>query len=334
MSLWRVHTIRIAVRIGAAAATANIITVKQLDNHGRNYYHHRQNMRIIDTIDEFKKPTVHMKDPQQVEELVSQFIKDGKKKLQVIIDFDYTLSRFHKNGVKCQTCHGALMDSPLIGKRYMDQSASLYNTYHPVELDVKMSLEDKAPLMREWWDKSHEIFAKCQVHKTQFPQVIQNSNVMLRSGADWLLKRLHDNDVPVLVLSAGLGDLVTEAIKQQAVLSDNMTVIANFMEFDENGRILGFKTPVIHSCNKNISTIKHEGYFEKFTDRSNVIIVGDSLGDLTMADGVKELKSIIKIGFLNEKIEEALPEYLAGYDIVIIDDQTMNLINALLTKIF
>ena len=58
-------------------------------------------------MEEFQKPHVHMKDPDRVEELVTQLIKDGKTKLLVVTDFDRTLSRFKDNdGRKVPTCHG------------------------------------------------------------------------------------------------------------------------------------------------------------------------------------------------------------------------------------
>ena len=45
------------------------------------------------------------------------------------------------------------------------------------------------------------------MNKDWFPQMVQASNVDLREGTDKLLSELNAAGVPVLILSAGLGDL-------------------------------------------------------------------------------------------------------------------------------
>lgn len=301
--------------------------------HFLNRSRKRRNMRIIDTIEEFKKPWVHMRDSQRVEEMVCRLIRGGKNKLQVIADFDYTLSCYHKNNVKCETCHAALGNSTLLPKAYQEESQLLYDTYHPVELDFTMSPEDKAPFMLEWWKKSHEVFEKFRFKKQDIAQVVKESKVHLRSGADSFFHMMEKNDVPLLIFSAGLGDLVTEVIHQQGSLSKNVTVVSNFMTFDEHGISTGFQLPVIHTFNKKLHSLKQGSYFEKFPQRTHAILLGDSLGDLTMVEGVDNLGLVLKIGFLNEKTSEALPKYMEGYDIVLVDDQSLDLVNGLLRKI-
>jgi len=53
-----------------------------------------------------------------------------------------------------------------------------------------------------------------------------------RDGSDWLFEELHKHSVPLLIFSAGVGDVVVEAVKQRAVLHDNVKVVSNFMDFD------------------------------------------------------------------------------------------------------
>jgi len=66
-----------------------------------------------------------------------------------------------------------------------------------------------------------------------------------RDGSDWLFDELHKHNVPLLIFSAGVGDVVVEAVKQRAVLHDNVKVVSNFMDFDSQvlqSRLLDFNS--------------------------------------------------------------------------------------------
>lgn len=68
------------------------------------------------------------------------------------------------------------------------------------------------------------------------------------------------------------------------------------------------------------------------SERNNVILLGDSLGDLGMVNDL-DVNCIIKIGFLNKDIENKLELYKDKFDIVITGDGSINYINKLLQKI-
>ena len=55
---------------------------------------------------------------------------------------------------------------------------------------------------------------------------------------------------------------------------------------------------------------------EESCKRRNVIVLGDSLGDVHMAAGVKDPSVVLTIGFLNHKIESSLETYKKHFDIV------------------
>ena len=68
-------------------------------------------------------------------------------------------------------------------------------------------------------------------------------------------------------------------------------------------------------------------------NRRNVILLGDSLGDVHMAAGVKDPHVVLTVGFLNHNIESSVETYKKHYDIVLLDDQTMSFPHNLLTEI-
>ncbi len=61
-------------------------------------------------------------------------------------------------------------------------------------------------------------------------------------------------------------------------------------------------------------------------------MLGDNLEDIGMVDGF-EYDNLLKIGFLNENIEENLENYKKAFDIVILNDGSMEFVNNLLKEI-
>lgn len=109
-------------------------------------------------------------------------------------------------------------------------------------------------------------------------------------------------------------------------------MISNFLNIDENGTICGLKGDIIHVFNKNETVIKGTEYYDMIKDRANVILLGDSLGDSSMADGVNT-DAVIKIGFLYHNQEGNLPLYMEMFDIVLLDDQSVDIPRAIINLV-
>ena len=54
-----------------------------------------------------------------------------------------------------------------------------------------------------------------------------------RDGCQWFFDELHKHEIPLLIFSAGLGDIISEVISHQGRLYDNMKIVSNFLQFDE-----------------------------------------------------------------------------------------------------
>jgi len=101
-------------------------------------------------------------------------------------------------------------------------------------------------------------------------------------------------------------------------------VISNRCIFEESGegKVTGFEQPLLHVFNKKSTAYLHTNFFntEDIKDRTNLLLLGDSLGDISMSEGMEiNDDRIIKVGFLNDRIER-MEQYLEKYDVVILDD--------------
>lgn len=110
-------------------------------------------------------------------------------------------------------------------------------------------------------------------------------------------------------------------------------IVSNFLEFDDDGKLLAFSKKLIHSFNKNEHEIHDSSYYQSILNRPNVILLGDTLGDVGMIGGMKNLKQVLNIGFLNRSTPAKLDAYRSIFDIVICDDHTFDVPNFLLNAI-
>ncbi|CAM9804536.1 unnamed protein product, partial [Choristocarpus tenellus] len=54
--------------------------------------------------------------------------------------------------------------------------------------------------------------------------------------------------VPLLIVSAGITDIIEETLRSRGLLLDNISISANTMCFGDDGRLTGFKeTSPLHS---------------------------------------------------------------------------------------
>ena len=156
--------------------------------------------------------------------------------------------------------------------------------------------------MNEWNIDAHESLQGIEFDRNELDQIAKLYGHSLRDRTQDLFIKLKNLNVPILVFSAGLGDIVECILRQQGVLLENVNIISNFLKF--NGNMLnGFKNShqMIHVFNKNEHAIENE-YFKILQGRTNVILMGDTIGDATMADGVKNTETILRIGFLYDNV--------------------------------
>ncbi|MCL4129634.1 UNVERIFIED_CONTAM: hypothetical protein GTU68_062500 [Idotea baltica] len=275
-----------------------------------------------------------IKDKDHVENVVSLLLQDGFNNLQLVVDFDYTLTRGHFKNEKALCSWGILDNSLQMPPFYREKSQELLNKYYPIEIDPDKSEAEKIPSMVEWYSKISELLKECNVNKKDLREMVAQSNVKFREDTDKLFAKLRDEDVPMLIFSAGMGDVLEHVLWHFDVYSPNVKVVSNFFKYNEEGVMVGFLGALIHMFNKNENSIHSSDYFGDLRSRSNVLLLGDSLGDVKMAVGVPPGSNVLKIGFLNHSnVTERVRAYESAFDIVLVNDQSMAVPNSILALI-
>ncbi|MBU3942926.1 hypothetical protein KKA24_02995 [Patescibacteria group bacterium] len=266
---------------------------------------------------------------------LEEFKKSDINNIHVLADFDRTLTRAFVNGKKIASLISILRDENYLTPDYPKKAKTLFEKYHAIEMDFNISPEEKKEAMKEWWTKHFELLIASGLEKKDIEEAMKSNNLILRKGVEELLKILQTNNVPLIVLSScGIGkESIISYLKHKELLLDNIYIISNSFNWSEDGKALSANEPVIHGMNKNQTNVNDfPEIFKEIKERKDVILLGDSLSDVDMITGF-DYNNLIKIGFLNENVEENLERYKEVYDIIITNDSSIDFVNNLLKEI-
>ena len=215
----------------------------------------------------------------------------GWKSMLVLADFDRTITT-----ASCGTsCHGVVESCQELSAEYRAKTKVLFDKYFPIETNPTMSREEKIPLMQEWYQKAHTLLLAEPFTPALLERAAERSKAALRPGFEELFGLCRAHGSPLVVCSAGLGNVVSALLKHrlesaEAVAAvDDTPIVSNWLRFDERQRVCGFSQPLLHMFNKNGAFVRSQCGKEKWAHlvagREVCLLLGDGLGDATMADG-------------------------------------------------
>lgn len=263
------------------------------------------------------------------------YIKDTVKKLlpiqnfnnlYVVADFDRTITSGNS-----KTSWSVLADTDLVPEEYTKERHRLYDIYRPIEVDDSLPFEYRVKMMSEWFRSHIELFVKYQMTEEVFEKAATNLRIMeFRSGAQEFLNFLWQNKIPLIIISAGVGNFIEAFLKKHNCYFDNIYVSSNKILF-ENGIAVGVGKNIIHSFNKNEVSLPFE-VTEKLKGRNQVLLLGDQTSDLNMVDRNAH-DSVITIGFEPDDPNDPCnsPEaFRSSFDIVCEPNENYNSLSKLL----
>lgn len=258
------------------------------------------------------------KDESKLSDKISKIKSGGSDNLFVISDYDSTLTKAYVNGKRVPCA-----DEFFLSAEQKLKSDALYAKYRPIELNESLSSEERCNAMVEWWSVHRDFFINSGIKKSVIDDVVAKQSNIFREGVSDVFKKLYSSKIPVMILSGSIGDFIEAFLKQNKLFYDNVNVVFNKLKFNDDGLMVGYAGEIVHSLNKKGHLIKD---VEAVKGRSNIVLLGDSLDDSYMCDGL-DYKCVVKVGFLNN--DEWSLEYLNKYDVVIAGDGSFDYVNSL-----
>ncbi len=273
--------------------------------------------------------SIHISDPEGFQKKKDNIINDGVDNLMVLSDFDRTLTYGSIDGRKTPSMIAILRENGnYLGSDYAEKASLLAQKYKPIEFDPKIGQAEKERAMTDWWSKHLDLPVEKKLSKDHLRRIVDSRKISFRDKAGDVFKFLNEYNIPLIVISAsGLGDeAILMFFRKENQLHPNIFILSNSFIWNDEGSAVGYEESVIHSLNKDKISIKDHNLNHKVKDRKNIILLGDTPDDIKMADNFYH-ENLIKICFLNEGVVDSFDEYKRIYDVLILNDSSMDFVN-------
>ncbi len=136
---------------------------------------------------------------------------------------------------------------------------------------------------------------------------------------------MNEYGIPVVILSAGIRNIIKQFLINNNVLFDNIIIFSNMLSFGEDGLYKGLEGENINASNKTIEFLLEKDK-KRIEGRPYAIMYGDGLADLSMVPEYLWDRTI-KVGFLEAAVEESLDIYNKMFDIVLVNNGSFDEVN-------
>ena len=231
-------------------------------------------------------------------------IKLRKNNFYVLIDFDRTITR-----AKSISAWRVLYYSDLLGENFREKYTEIHDK---TELNENETNEAKQKAFEKRFATYMNLLKECHFNKDILKKAVEKTDLKLREGAKDFLKKMHENNIPVIIISSSLKNVIEEYLRQQNAYFDNIYIYAN--SYDMNG-VEEKNVTNITPYNKNKIEFSEE-LKKCIQGKENILLLGDIINDINMVSS-KTLNRTITVGFLENDIEKNLEAYRQNFDIVL-----------------
>lgn len=211
-----------------------------------------------------------------------RYVNDNKlEKIKLTKDNYYILLDFDKTLTSKQSLDSwmAVIDFEIYGEQCKKEIEALNTKYSPIELDYSLEDKTKRQYMVEWYQKSMDLLYKYQLSHSKLQKALTKKPLQFRKGAKEFLQKVAYENIPVIILSAGIGNVIEEFLKQEQCDYENIFIISNFITFKEEG-MEKFDKTIIHSMNKTIKRNLPIKVQNEIKQKKYTLLCGDIIEDI------------------------------------------------------
>lgn len=251
--------------------------------------------------------------PEALEAAHARLAEAGSQHLQVIVDFDHTLTQFVlPDGRPAPMCHDVVEHSSFMPEAFREGYRQLWADQHAAHASGSQHWAD-------WWDRSHKLMVEHGLKRRWLPEMVRDSGMRCRERCREFFDLARRYEVPVLIASAGITQVIQHVLELEGVqLDGRVRILANEMHFDEaSGVLVGFSEPTLHAFAKASVGPREREYFARI-GRKHAILAGDSLTDCDCLKNIAGLEESIRVGFFNARTRMGkLEQYKQAFDMLL-----------------
>lgn len=260
------------------------------------------------------------RDEESCIQKINSFIKSGKDKIYLLLDFDRTLTKSrNKFGENVTTWEILQHHLPQNARR---DYSGFYHKYRPLEIDNKLKETDAI----EWWESILTLFKNNNLRWLDIATDVEEK-MPIRPYVQELFRTCEEKSIPLVIISAGIKDVI-ELWCQKFEVNPTIVLATNLL-FSPDGYIEGWdRESLIHVLNKKEKG--HEEVSQLKRARPNVILLGDSKDDAFMVEGSDNILRVFideaRVSESLEKNEDYYNDILRDFDLILKGESLLPLV--------
>eukprot|EP00747_Dinoflagellata_sp_TGD_P207031 gnl/TRDRNA2_/TRDRNA2_80642_c0_seq1.p1 gnl/TRDRNA2_/TRDRNA2_80642_c0~~gnl/TRDRNA2_/TRDRNA2_80642_c0_seq1.p1 ORF type:complete len:286 (+),score=48.78 gnl/TRDRNA2_/TRDRNA2_80642_c0_seq1:33-890(+) len=263
------------------------------------------------------------------------FRESGTSKLQVVSDFDQTLTTYiGKDGKPGDQCHDVLVfrlpsDEEVARPGLADALVPIREWMIMTEEEHMVLCEGSQEIRRQktfWFNDTFQQICSTYRLWEVASGCVQCCNTCVRPGLAHMFSWLETHAVPLLVVSAGIKQVIEPVLDSNgAKLPSTAVLLANDLHEGKARVTKRTKSSAFEAVPE---------YRQLVRDRTCVLLLGDKDSDCKAADGAGKDCEVLRVGFMEgSPTPEALEEYLRHFDVALSGDASMDFVNSLLQSV-
>lgn len=205
----------------------------------------------------------------------------------------------------------AIQDNMSSKKKITKKIEELNYKYREIESDNNIEFDCKCNFIEEIWKENLSLIKEQHFDDKKISNIVSKKNKLrIRGGVKKFLEVTYEKNIPVIIISDGISEVIKCLLKCNKCYYDNITIISNSILTDDKNNL----KMIIHPLNKNELSLPDE-IKAKINGRKTSILLASSINDINMLSKVK-LNDSIKVAFLDRNINENFDIFLNYFNII------------------